>query len=394
MREEISKRQAGSGVSVRVVVGAVVLVAVALALRAFYLAERVDAAQAAAAEGERRNVACVEAIRDLQAASDFLTTQARTFVVTGRRESMDAYVNEVEVTRRRGRAVEVLRDAFAGSGEAYEALSQALAASDALAETELAAMRLAAGHYGVEELPDEVAGAEVPTPRDGESDLNAATELVLGAEYDEAKRTVSEAVTTSSSALLAVLDAELAASKLRVGSLLTRLRVVVALLLCAVMVLVLALSMYVLRPLGGYVRRIRNGEPLVPEGARELHYLACAYNEVYEDNAHRIEQLRALAGAFRTTDLPRRIEDDEFAVVMTNAGPDLRGVVVQKVERVATILAETSDDLPPVTLSVGAAFSAEGMDGGDIHRAASAALEDARESGAGGVIFYGEHDAG
>ena len=455
MTETDSRKRKGSGVSVRVVGGIVVFVAVLLALYAFALAERIDRAQTAVAEGERRNVECVEAICDLQMASDFLTTQARTFVVTGRRENLDAYVNEVEVTNRRGKAVEVLGSHLREDDDAYEALADALAASDALKRTELAAMRLAADHYDVKKLPDEVAGADATVfKREGseEDDLDIATRLVLDANYDKAKQKISANVKSSSDALLAKLDAELAESQLKVESLLVQLRITVALLLCAIMVLVLTLFMYVLKPMGGYVRRIRENEPLQLDGAYELHYLARAYNEMYEDNARHIERLRSLAerdsltgisnrsgyqsflathtrdvalllididnfeeynrvygrdvgdailvrlaealtDAFRSTDFPCRIESDEFAVIMTNTNSDLRAVIVRKIERVITILSDSSDDLPLITLSVGAAFSTEGMSDEDIYNAASLALKSAKESETGEIVFYGEHNA-
>ena len=453
MQELKSNKRKGSGVSIRIVGGIVVFVAVLLALYAFSLAERIDRAQATVVEGERRNVECVEAISNLQMASDFLTTQARTFVVTGRRENLDAYVDELEVNNRRGEAVEVLRSTFAENHAAYNALSEALSASDALTQTELAAMRLAANHYGIDNLPDVVENAKASQfgrHESSEDDLDIATRLVLDANYDQAKENISAKVSASTEALLAELDASHAESQQLVQSLLVQLRITVALLLCAIMVLVLALFMYVLKPLSGYVKRISENEPLQLDGAYELHYLANAYNEMYEDNARHIENLRSLAErdtltgisnrngyasflathtrdialllididnfaeynrvyghdvgdaalvclaralteAFRSTDFPCRIENDEFAVIMTNTSSDLRSVIIAKIDRVIAILSDSSDELPLITLSVGAAFSTEGMSDQDIYHAAGLALESAKRSESGGIVFYGEH---
>ena len=100
---------------------------------------------------------------------------------------------------------------------------------------------------------------------------------------------------------------------------------------------------------------------------------------------------RALTEAFRSTDFPCRIENDEFAVIMTNTSSDLRSVIIAKIDRVIAILSDSSDELPLITLSVGAAFSTEGMSDQDIYHAAGLALESAKRSESGGIVFYGEH---
>lgn len=454
MRDKDTKTRDNHGISIRVISGVATIIAVVLAFYAFALASRVGSLQETVAEDERRYLECSEAINDLQKASDYLTTQARSYVVTGRREYLDAYIDEMETVNRRGRAVEVLRSNFSVEDAAAKTLEQALSASDSLAQTELAAMHLAATHYGLQDLPSQVEHANTSIyQREGASqnDLGIATSLVLDENYDKAKQDIGSKVTASSSALLAALDADLGDSKERVQSLLFQLRISVALLLCVIMILVLALFMYVLKPLGNYVKRIRKKEPLDANGAYELHYLATAYNAMYEDNAKRIEQLRAFAerdpltgisnrsgydnflathtrnivlllifvdnfsefttiygqdtsnavlirlaeaivDAFRSTDFPCRIESDTFAVIMTNVNTDLRDVIVEKVEQVNTLLADSADDLPLVTLSVGAAFSTEGMTDKDIYNAAHRALQAAREEDANSIVFYGEHN--
>lgn len=448
-----TKARSDRGISIRVVSSIVIFIAVLLAFYAFALASRVGDAQEVVSEDEKRYLECSEAISDLQMASDFLTSQARSYVVTGRRDYMDAYVKELNVTNRRGKAVEVLKTCFSMEDEVAKILEQALVASDALAKTELVAMHLAADHYGLQDLPEliEQANTDVYQREGGQkSDIDVATSLVLDENYDRAKAEIQSKVDASSHVLLAELDAELEGNEALVQSLLFRLRVSVALLLCVIMVLVLALFMYVIKPLGNYVARIRKNEPLDTDGAYELHYLANAYNAVYEDNAKRIEQLRtfaerdpltgisnrsgydnflathtrdivlllididnfadynavyghdtgdavlqrlaeALSEAFRSTDFPCRVESDMFAVVMTNMNTDLRDVIVNKMEYVNAILANDAEELPLVTLSVGAAFSTEGMSDKDIFYAADAALQDAKRSESNSIVFYGEN---
>jgi diguanylate cyclase (GGDEF)-like protein len=364
-------------------------------------------------------------------------------------------MNELEVADRRGKAVEVLRASFSADDEAAKDLEQALAASDALAQTEFVAMKIAAEQHGVKDLPKKVQDANVNLYKregDNRDAQEVATNLVLNETYEEAKKEIRAKVEESSTGLLNALENELDHSEATVQSLLFQLRISVALLLCAIMVLVLTLFMYVLKPLGQYVARIKKKEPLKADGAYELHYLANAYNVMYEDNAKRIEQLRAFAErdpltgisnrsgydnflathtrnivlllmdidnfgdynavyghetgdavlirlakalgeAFRSTDFPCRIESDTFAVIMTNVSMDVRDVIVSKVELVNTMLAEDSDELPLVTLSVGAAFSTEGMTDKEIYRAANDALMDAMKSESNSIVFYGENNS-
>ncbi len=444
------------GISIRIIGAITVVVAILLAFFAFTLAGQVADAEATAKEYEARYIACSAAIDDLEDASDYLTSQARLFVVTGDPENMDAYFEELYTTDRRGNAVNLLRTSFSDDLQvAADLLQQALDASDALAEKEFTAMRLAASYYGVKDVPntvtksDRIEGEQDMTP---DQKIEAARDIMLGSEYDQAKRVIRANVEASSNALLDELNAELERNDALIDSLLFELRIAVALLLCVVMVLVLVLLMYVLKPLNHYIKRIEKNEPLEADGSYELRYLATAYNTMYEDNSRRIKQLRefaerdpltgianrsgydsflathtrnialllididnfkefnkvygrdtgnavmvklanALSTAFRSTDFPCRIESDLFAVIMTDMSENLHDAVSNKIGLVNTMLADDSDDLPLITLSVGAAFSTEGMTDRDIYAAAETALAHAVENGRNCIAFYGERNA-
>ena len=441
------------GISIRIIGAITIVVAILLALFAFSLAGFIADAKDVAETEENRYVACNNAINDLEDASDYLTTQARMFVVTGDRAGMDAYLEELYVTDRRGNAVNLLRSSFSEDVQAASDLQEALKASDTLAESELVAMRLAASYYGIADVPDVIAQSPAV---DGEADMTQdqkiamARSIMLGNEYQQSKATIKANVESSSTALLEELNAELGANNALIQTLLFQLRIAVALLLCVVMVLVLVMLVYVLKPLNHYIKNIENNEPLSADGSYELRYLANAYNTMYEDNSKRIKQLRefaerdaltgisnrngydnflathtrsialilidvdnfkefnkvygrdtgnavlvklanALCTAFRSTDFPCRIESDLFAVIMTNMSEGLRDSISKKIGLVNTILADDSDDLPLITLSVGAAFSTEGMSDHDIYNAAESALEQAQERGRNCLVFYGEN---
>ena len=454
-KEELRKgapSKAPRGLSIRIVGTIATLIAVVLAFIAFAIAGYVADAKDASDAAETRYIECSNAINDLQAASDFLTTQARTFVVTGRKNCMDAYINELTVSNRRGKAVDLLKSSLSENEEATAELVNALSASNSLANDELVAMNLAASYYGIEDVPEKIANADIDPSfanLSPEKTLEAAEGLVLGDAYANDKEIITASVKASSDALLEYLNDEREANSTLMQNLLFQLRIVVALLLCVVMILVLALFMYVLKPLSHYVKRIENNEPLEADGSAELNYLAQAYNTMYEDNAKRIEQLRefaerdpltgisnrngyenfiakhtrnialilididnfknfnevyghdtgdavmvklgrALSTAFRSTDFPCRLQSDKFAIIMTNMSEGLRDAVTSKMELVNSILSDDSDSLPLITLSVGAAFSTEGMTDTEIFKAAETALRQAQKSGKNDVVFYGE----
>ena len=440
------------GVSIRIIGAIAIVIAILLAFYAFTLAGKIADAKDTAVSDEQRYTTCEEAIDTLQIASDYLTSQARMFVVTGNPENMNAYLEELYETDRRGQAVEVLQESFSSELQAAKDLQQALQASDDLAQSEFTAMRLAAEYYGISNLNKSVAESKTI---EGEQDMtpdqkiDAARTIMLDDSYDQAKATIKANVESSSSALLSELDNELEDTNELMQNLLFQLRISVALLLCVIMVLVLVLLIYVLKPLNNYIKQIKKNEPLVASGSHELRYLANAYNAMYEYNSKRIMQLRefaerdaltgisnkngydnflakhtrdialllididdfkefnrvygrdtgnavmeklagALSHAFRSTDFPCRIESDLFAVIMTNMNSNMREAVLNKIALVNSIMADDSDDLPEITFSVGAVFSTEGMSDHEIYEAAESALELAQNNGLNRIAFYGE----
>ena len=63
-----------------------------------------------------------------------------------------------------------------------------------------------------------------------------------------------------------------------------------------------------------------------------------------------------LTQSFRSVDYVFRIGGDEFAVIMVEMTSDLSYTILNKIEAANETLSHPADGLPPVTLSVGAAF--------------------------------------
>ena len=86
-------------------------------------------------EAVEDNFTAQQAAANMQAASDFLTAEARTFIATGETEHVEKFFEEMNVTRRRERAVEDI-SSILDSPPSYAYLSAAMDSSNELLEIE------------------------------------------------------------------------------------------------------------------------------------------------------------------------------------------------------------------------------------------------------------------
>ncbi len=392
---------------------------------------------------------CIAAATDLMEASDYLTSQARLYVSTGDMSYMERYLDELLNERRRDHAVATLKRE-ATNGNAATELEEALKNSNTLAERELYAMRLMAEAQGGGDIPETVQRVELSkhdTRRSPEQQRDQAREMVLGYEYDDLKSLIIEDVDDCTSALVDHLKGARATSfaveKQMQVVLMTVLLTDIALLGIAT----IANGLLVMRPIHSIEHSIRENEPLSEQGAKEIRNLAKAYNRLYAENLRRTMLLRhqaetdpltgllnrgsfdrvllhhgkdiallivdvdrfksindanghevgdealrkvgaSLAQHFRNTDYVCRIGGDEFAVILTEMTHEMRSVVGRKIDGIAADLADTSDDLPLVTLSIGIAFSATLPEGENVYHAADKALYEAKHNGRDQYVFF------
>ena len=205
-------------------------------------------------------------VADMQTSSDYLTDQARSFVVTGEKEHADHYFEEANVTRRRDRALEDMEDYLAGT-QTYFYLSTAMYYSNELMNTELYAMRLAIEGHGdsLFEYPEELAAVEL-SQDDLALDASAQLEKAQGMLFDEAYRNrkdrISDNVSRCSEELIAATRAEQLESSERLLSLMRRQELLILVMLVLAFALVFMTSLLLIRPIRRYVSNIVRREPL------------------------------------------------------------------------------------------------------------------------------------
>ena len=98
-------------------------------------------------EATEQYITAQQAATNMQAASDYLSAQARAFVVTGDLTRAELFFEETDVVRRRDRALDEIND-LVENPATYAYLSTAMDKSNELLEIECLAMRLACESYG------------------------------------------------------------------------------------------------------------------------------------------------------------------------------------------------------------------------------------------------------
>jgi methyl-accepting chemotaxis protein len=205
--------------------------------------------------------------RDLAAASDLLTNEARRYAVTGRKQHYDDYWREVKETKTRDRVVARLKELGAPKDE-LDLIEKAKANSDALIKTEDAAMEAVA-----------------------KGDMERARLLMFGEQYDRDKAVIMAPIDEFGAKLSARAEAEVAAAQSRAERLDTAAEIMVALnVLGFVAILYIAFSRRVVTPLvrlNDVVSRLAGQDfaVTVPEAERrdEIGDMARAV-QVFKDN--------------------------------------------------------------------------------------------------------------
>lgn len=402
-----------------------------------------------------RYIAAQIAASDMESGSDYLTDRVRCFVVTGEMEYLEDFIEEVEVTRRRDKAVESLGELLGDDDSgALDNLNTALNFSNELVGYENKAMRLIleAGKYDMNKVPDNIANVQL-TPEELSLTPNQmrklAETLVFDNNYMHYKDRIRENVGLCTKSLIRSSSQELEKASAKL-SLLVKLQTwITVFFLLIVLAIVMIITRMIRRPLTNMVRLMQSGETIPPTGVEELRFVTRTYNQILEENRAAREKLSheashdALTGlfnrgaydlmmesvdtkhmalilidvdyfktvndtyghavgdrvlkrvaellksSFRSVDVLCRIGGDEFAVIMTRANSSMSQLVLNKMNRVNEILQHPKDDLPPVSLSVGIAFSDREDPQGDIFSDADSTLYEVKEAGRKGCAVFG-----
>ncbi len=399
-----------------------------------------------------RYITCDQAARNLQAASDYLTAQTRLYVMTGDSEKVQNYFEEVNLTRRRDRALEDVRKYLAAS-EAEAHLQEALKLSDELKNLEITAMRMAVDGYGqnIHDFPREVRECTLSgdlAAMAPDRKLEAARMMLFDRTYQNYKDQIRSNVSLCVDNLVADTRLMQEDSANRLFNVLRNQHILIGMLLVSVLIMVFLTTFFIILPLRKSIDHIRNHQYLPMSGSYEFQYLARTYNSMFRTSQAQHQQLSyeathdALTGlynrsafntfleedlggdvslllidadkfkqindtyghatgdkiliklatvlrdSFRAEDYVCRIGGDEFAVIMVHSTSAMKDLIREKVEKANAKLQDTSDGLPPISISVGVAFSDRIAPTDDIFKDADKALYEVKEAGRKGVAFF------
>ena len=257
-----------------------------------------------------RYIAAQMSAAGMEAGSDYLTDRVRCFVVTGDKEYLDDFFEEVEVTKRRDKAVEDLSELLGDSDSiALNSLYNALSLSNELIETENYAIRLIVeqGNYNPADIPQVIKDVKLD-PQDmtlTPDEMRAkARELVFGNSYMHYKDRIRENVSLCTQALIKSSSQELENATSRLETYVNFHTFVTIVFLLLVIAMVIVITRYVRKPLTHMVTNMQNQEPITPTGVEELRFVTRTYNKILRENKEAREQLSreashdALTGLF------------------------------------------------------------------------------------------------
>lgn len=237
-----------------------------------------------------------EAAESFQAASDYLTNQAREYVITGNVKNAENYFDEKNNLKNRENALSIVEDSHILDIES-SLLNDAMELSEALVEYEIHAMKLTAHANNMDEarLPEEIAAFKLPKEEmelDESQQHDLAIQLMYGSEYKEYKDRIDWDVENA-----VTLIKEEAGSRYREDeSDLIMVLNLTALLIFIMFILLMLIFIFntllVVRPAKRFVNLLDKKEKLPEIGGYEFRNFAKKYNDIYRSNKKNRELLR------------------------------------------------------------------------------------------------------
>ena len=312
-------------------------------------------------------------------------------------------------------------------------------------------LMLETGDYDLTVVPDEIKSVALSPSElalSPQEQKERAQTLVFDNNYMHYKDRIREHVSLCTQALIRASSQELEQSTAQLALLVNLQTALTIMFLMIVLAIVLIITQMIRKPLTNMVSHMQDQEMIRPTGVEELRFVTRIYNKILKENREAREKLsheashdpltglfnrgaydlllesadtehialilidvdnfkgvndtyghavgdrvlkrvaEILRHSFRSVDILCRIGGDEFAVVMTRVNSSLRQVVLNKIHQANELLLHPKDDLPPVSLSVGVAFSDRKNPQGDIYKDADTALYRVKEAGRNGCAIY------
>ena len=386
--------------------------------------------------------------------SGSMLSESRSFLQTGDPAHVMAFYSQMDVIRRQldGSGAAGAQGTAASDRYLEEAVEafRTLAEQDAYA-MRLKAETLP---VSLDSYPAEFAGTEIrpeDAALDAEQKLAKAQEILDRTDYSAIRSRLSDRVDASHRAASETVQQQMGVTTARIRQELLLLRTFGVVFLVIAVLAMLSNLMLIILPINRSVSNLDNREEIPEQGSFEMRNLARVYNEVLRDSTEKQEELEysathdALTGVynraafdreydrcrndrigiaivdvdgfkhyndvyghdvgdhvlrrvtetigskFRKEDHISRIGGDEFVIIMKNTGSAQSEDIKLKIDEInEELVKERRKGMPPISVSVGAAFWDRENPGPDILKDADKALLQMKQNGKLGCRIYGE----
>lgn len=281
--------------------------------------------------------------------------------------------------------------------------------------------------------------------------MEKAENLVFGDGYKDAKARIQNQISYGLNEILVQMQKIQQENSEILKSTIVCQRIYISILFAMNIAVFFFITALIVKPLQIYINCINKNKTMEILGSYEFKYLALTYNSIYEINAANEVMLRknaeydALTGvmnrrafeqirnglvkqpgsfslllvdvdqfktvndtyghevgdmalkkvaellndSFRSSDFVARIGGDEFAVIMMDVDESKRNMICNKIKEMNQKLQSGEEGLPPLSLSVGAAFTDRGFYDA-LFNEADHALYLVKQNGRCGCAFYGD----
>ena len=272
------------GISLRNVHIAMIVCAVIISLLLIFSTYESSSVFSSLSKATGNYIVRQKAAHELMEASDYLTEMAQRFTLEGDTQYLDNYFEEAFVSRRREESITSMSEDETES-DLVTQLREAMDESTSLMYREYYAMKLVIEAKEIRDYPDTLRGIELKEEDSflsAEEKMDLAQKMVMGTEYYNRK----EVIRTKLKAGLEALDKRMSTTRqntsAELNNRLMAVRVVIAVLMLAILVLIWLTARLGTMPLLEAAEKAEAGKAISVKGAKEFRRLAGKYNEMLE----------------------------------------------------------------------------------------------------------------
>ena len=250
------------------------------------------------------------AANDVQLASDDLTNDVRLFVTTTKKEYMDSYFKEANVTQRRDKALVAIHELTENTPVheiVHDSIEAAVNESKNLMNLEFKAMKLICVDEGIDcsEYP-EVADYVIDPSISVVDYFDLAMESVFGDEYMQSKEIIIGNVDKAINTIDESMNVNIKKSESYLRGLIVFQSIIIFVNIAFMAGVVILMHIYIIAPMSSAVQSLANNEEVRVKSNKEFNYLSDVYNRVRKANEDIKESLKYEAEHDKLTGLYNR----------------------------------------------------------------------------------------